>query len=396
VSLPQYVLDWTRLPGVGGVLAAIRVRMEQGRLSKNARIPVRLPLSERKNIGQMLDVTWAGSGKDLSVAALRAGLEQGGVTLEDVLVAIGGPLRDLPAQRRERDQTRRADRAAGLDQLISLLGVPVPEQNGRYVEEALARWVLRKEPPRERADEVTRIVTRLPTSGGTRLAVVAAGLTGDAHALDRSRKLGRAVVRFLALRTAVSAGGTDLDVDPVSSADTWRRTWADAHVLCDSVSARVLVLNLPLIGTAPAVALCAATPGEPVWLSLRSLTGPFSLSEPTDVYVCENPTIVEAAADRLGASARPLVCTFGRPDASAMTLLHALAPDARLHVRADADPAGWSIVDSLLLALPGAVLWRMPRGQTCYEEELVDDLIDDLAPAGCPWVNGSSASTSSF
>jgi len=383
VSLPQYVLDWTRLPGVPQLLATIRVRMEQGRLAKNARIPIRLSQEERKNIGQMLDVTWAGSGKDLSVAALRAGLAEGGVTLEDVLVAVGGPLRDLPAQRRERDQARQADRAAGLDQLIALLGVPVPEQHRHGVEDALARWVLRKEPPRERADEVARIVTRLPSSGGTRLAVVAAGLTGDAHALDRSRKLGRAVVRFLALRSAIVAGGEDLDVDPVSSAETWRRTWADAHVLCDSVSARVLVLNLPLVGTAPAVGLCAATPGEPVWLSLRSLTGSFSLDEPTNVYVCENPTIVEAAADRLGAMSRALVCTYGRPDAAAMTLLRTISSEARLHVRADADPAGWSIVEGLLAALPGAITWRMPRGQTCYEEELVDDLIGDLTPHLC-------------
>jgi len=120
-------------------------------------------------------------------------------------------------------------------------------------------------------------------------------------------------------------------------------------------------------------------PGEPVWLSLRSVTGDASLARPTDVYVCENPTVVEAAADRLGADSRPLVCTYGRPDAAALTLLRALARSARLHLHADGDPAGWSIVNGLVADLPGAVFWRMPDGLTAYEEEILDDLIADLA-----------------
>ncbi|EFM46490.1 hypothetical protein HMPREF0580_0824 [Mobiluncus mulieris ATCC 35239] len=66
---------------------------------------------------------------------------------------------------------------------------------------------------------------------------------------------------------------------------------ASRGAACDEVSAQVLVLNLPLEGTAPAVALAGATPNqrgwtpadgqgtqsqaapEPTWLTLRSLRG---------------------------------------------------------------------------------------------------------------------------
>ncbi len=96
------------------------------------------------------------------------------------------------------------------------------------------------------------------------------------------------------------------------------------------------------------------------------------------MFVCENPSIVEAAADQLGASSHPLICTYGRPDFAAVTVLRSIAAQAHLHVRADGDAAGWSIVRGLLDQFPSASRWRMPDGTTHYEEELVDDLIADL------------------
>jgi hypothetical protein len=144
------------------------------------------------------------------------------------------------------------------------------------------------------------------------------------------------------------------------------------------VSAQVLVLNLPLTGDAPAVALCAATPGEPVWLTLRSLVGAFGLGWPSEVFVCENPSIVEEAASRLGATSRPLVCTFGRPSSAAWTLLRGIVPHARLHVRADGDAVGRGIVSTLLDEFPAAMPWRMPGDSTAYEEKLIEELLIDL------------------
>jgi len=470
-DVPVFLLSWAREPGPRRVLAAIRDRLEKGQLGVRSQVAVDLSPAERREVGRLLDARWAGSGGAVRVRELRAGITGHGTTLEDLLVAVGGPLRDRPAERRERAAARDADRADGVATLVALLGVAIPEERRSQVEEALVRWVVRDHPGRARsgadarrgllveertrpegvADSsvaqhvaaVSQIVTalldrvsdpsplaRVPALGQTeagsgfvgresvlvrhvgaelppvghvletapvvddgesggqlstdvaaplRLAVIAATLTGDAHALDRSRVLGRAVARFLALRAAFASGHWDVDGDPIATADQWRDAWGNAGVACDAVSARVLVLNLPLAGTAPAVGICAAARGEPVWLSLRSLAGDVSIAQPADVYVCENPTVVEAAADRLGARSRPLVCTYGRPDAAALALLRALGRSARLFLHADGDAAGWSIVDGLLAELPGAVRWRMPHGLTAYEEEVLAGLLADLA-----------------
>ena len=182
-------------------------------------------------------------------------------------------------------------------------------------------------------------------------------------------------VRSLELRRAVTEGGSYRD--PLEDAQLWSAAWAGAGVICDAVSAQVLVLNLPLTGNAPAVRLCHAAPGEPVWLTLRSLRGDWELARGAEVFVCENPTVLEAAADRHGAASRPLVCTFGLPSQAAWELLTGLG-DVRCHVRADGDAVGWRIVNQLRDRLPGALTWRMPEGCTAYEEELLEDLLSDL------------------
>ena len=70
---------------------------------------------------------------------------------------------------------------------------------------------------------------------------------------------------------------------------------------CDPVSSRVLVLNLPHDGDAPCARLAQAAGPEPLLLTLRSLTGSFRMAVPaSDVYVCENPSVLIAAADQLG------------------------------------------------------------------------------------------------
>ena len=130
-----------------------------------------------------------------------------------------------------------------------------------------------------------------------------------------------------------------------------------------------------LLDAAPA--LVRGVPGEPVWLTLRSLRGAWELARGAEVFVCENPTVLEAAADRHGAASRPLVCTFGLPSQATWELLTGLG-DVRRHVRADGDVVGWRIVNQLRARLPGAFTWRMPEGCTAYEEELLEDLLSDL------------------
>lgn len=370
MSVPPFLLAWARLPGPAKVLAEARSRIERtGSLGPRALLRIPLTDPERAEVGRMLDAAWAGSGDDVPVRVLRRELERHGTTLEALLEAVGGPLRDRRAERARQRESRRDDLDAALAVLRSLGGDVAPR--------VLERCIVGADNRTRRAGEIARVVRHLDAlEEPVRLPVLAASLFGDAHALDRDAALGRAVVRFLAGRAATQARPWS---DPVGDAADWHEAWESGGVICDGVSAQVLVLNLPLTGDGPAARL-AAVEGEPVWLTLRALRQPFGLADGVEeVFVCENPAIVEAAADRFGAASKPLVCTFGNPGLAATTLLGRLAPRTRLRVRADGDTVGWRIVERLL-RFEGAHPWRMPAGFSLYEEEILDDLLADLAP----------------
>lgn len=398
-EVPGFLLAWARQPGPNALLDAARFRLERSPLGARAQLSVPLSPADRADVGQMLPASWAASGKPVAVQALREGLIGHGVTLEELLVALGGPIRDLRAEARDERNVVQADREAALAQLMRVLNLDVPDGWRDEVDQALAHWVLGRAPALDRAEAVALVHRELPREGEELLAALAARLFADSHALDHSQPLGRGVARFLALRSALAAalnsrGDADPDValndpalreapwlgfsDPVTSPGLWRRAWASGNIACDAVSSQVLVLNLPLTGDAAAVALCAAAPGEPTWLSLRSLRGRFALSDSMDVFVCENPSVVEAAAGASGPRSRPLICTFGRPTAAVWSLLRGIAPSARLHLRADGDAVGWSIVTALLAEFPNATTWRMPAGTSLYEEEILPELLMDL------------------
>ncbi|MFT3888860.1 MAG: TIGR02679 domain-containing protein [Arachnia sp.] len=372
MTVPGFLLGWAAAPGPAKVLAEARTRAETGRLSPRARLALDLTPAERAEVGRLLRASWAASSEPVSMAELRSGLASHGVTVEELLIAVGGPLRDLRAERTAARSSRSADRERGLAVLQHLA-------HGEVDPAVLERSLVGAPSWTERAEQIAQVVRFLDERDNAqpiRLGVLAVQLFGDAHALDRSTGLGRAVARFARGKATTPEHPY---TDPIGDAAAWHDAWAGVGVLCDGVSATVLVLNLPLVGDGPAPRLCAVS-GEPVWLTLRTLRQPFALAAGTpDVFVCENPAVVEAAADAFGARSRPLVCTFGLPNLAATTLLTALASSTTLRVRADGDTVGWSIVDRLL-TLPGAAPWRMPPGLESYEEDLLDDLLHDLRP----------------
>jgi uncharacterized protein DUF3323 len=153
------------------------------------------------------------------------------------------------------------------------------------------------------------------------LTVLAASALDDPHALDRGSSTATAVLRLL---------GHELP----NSAEAWRMAWDEHGIDCDPVSSRVLVLNLPIAGDAPCVQLALAAGPEPLWLTLRSLTGSFQL-----------------------------------------------ASGAAIHVRADDDAAGHAIVAAVRSVIPDAELWRFetrPATQPRYEEQDLPLLLHDL------------------
>lgn len=235
--------------------------------------------------------------------------------------------------------------------------------------------------------------------GQRRLAELAASVTGDAHGLDRGRPAGTLAVHALS-----TLAGRPY---PADAAD-WRRTWAEAGVACDDLSCDVLVLNLP------------GWPAEPLRLTLRQV-GRWT-SPPSDgqwVSVCENPAVLAAAAaDHLDDRSPPVVCLDGMPSTAALVALDGLvAAGHRVRYHGDFDWRGLAIADVLFRKVPSSVPWRYDAcayrrarhgglgtvplagriaaspwdpdlalvmaasGVAVYEEQVVDELVDDLPGA---------------
>lgn len=286
-----------------------------------------------------------------------------------MLIADGGPIRDLRGAKeaaRQGAANEREHAAAALQ----ATGVPA---------DAVTDWLSRRGLPAAGNGQLLDLARRcaavwaaLPQSGSGRmlLTVLAATALDDPHALDRGSATATAVLRLL---------GHDLP----DSAEAWRLAWEEHGIDCDPVSSRVLVLNLRMAGDAPAARLTQVAGPEPVWLTLRSLAGSFRATAPDSaVYVCENPSVLIAAADQLGEFSRPLVCTNGRPSAATLRLLAGLAEAGTLlHVRADDDDVGQAIVATLRTAIPSARLWRFetrPPQVPRYEEQDLVELLRDL------------------
>jgi uncharacterized protein (TIGR02679 family) len=365
------LLDWSRLPGPAKVLAAARQRLEAGHGMGGSPLRVLLTDAERDQVGKLLGTKWALSGRQVGAKALAEAIRSLGGDLEILLVACGGPLRDRPAERAASLRQAADERAKAAD-VLTAAGVPAP---------LAAEWAARRGLPRAGTGQLLGLASRcalvwprLLASGGSTvlLAVLAAEALGDPHALDRGSPVAAGVLRLVGY-------------DVPATAESWRATWDEIGVVCDPVSSRVLVLNLVLCGGAAACRLTGTAGAEPLWLTWRSLTGTFGSSAP-DVYVCENPSVLIAAADELGPRSLPLVCTNGRPSAAARRLLEGVASGGTvLHVRADDDTAGREIVSGLSAAIPGMRLWRYsleasPRPR--YEEQDLDLLLHDLDGGG--------------
>lgn len=277
------------------------------------------------------------------------------VGLREALAALGGPLRDARGERRGRREAAErmwagARAAAAHEDRPEIVGW----LEGLRRSGLLARAArLAGRPPEELLDAAIRVALALPARGEL-LAVFAARHAGDPHALDAGRPLGGLVLRA----AAAVAGAPEL---PAGSAGR-RHLWRAVGIDCDALSADVLVLGLRPEGGALAARQlreCAAE-GEPRRLTLREVShASLVVRNGTAVHVCENPAVVEAAAEALGPRSAPLVCVEGVPTTAALTLLRSLATGgARVRLHADLDWAGLRIAGQLA-AETGGSPWRM-------------------------------------
>lgn len=279
---------------------------------------------------------------------------RGAGAADDVAAAVEllrGPVEDRSASAAA--TTRRWDEVlAPLDELAArrpALAVGVAEVRGAQG----VRRVARGDPSEGRrlVAAVVAVLAALP-AGGVPRAVLAARVLGDAHALDDDRPVAGLVLRALAAGVAA----------PADTAGR-RRGWADAGVLDGELGGPVLALGLPGDPATVAGRLLgvAADAGEPVHLTARQLlrAPPELHVRGAGVFVCENPSVVAAAADALGPRCEPLVCVGGFPSVAATALLGGCAAaGARLAYHGDFDWNGLRIAGGVLRRF-GATPWRL-------------------------------------
>jgi hypothetical protein len=121
---------WAHRSGAMRVLGEARQRAERRQLGATGVLAVTLDDDERRDVGLLLGSQWDISGRRVSIPHLRKRLATRGVDLEELLVAIGGPIDDRVASRARAAESRRAEEAAATAILGAAIDRLVWPENG--------------------------------------------------------------------------------------------------------------------------------------------------------------------------------------------------------------------------------------------------------------------------
>jgi uncharacterized protein (TIGR02679 family) len=340
---------------VAWLVRRARDRLEAGRpLSGTVTLPA--ATFEQRRAVERLTGRAARSGTSLSVSLAEvdrilrdSGTAPGG--LAEAVTRLTGPLRDLGRER--------ADLAAAWSDAFASLDAAV---SGRDELSPWREWLdatgvvrrLAPEPGQARLllAQVAAVLPRLPARSIS-IGRLAAECCGDAHALDDGRP-----VATLVLSAVRALAGLPFAAE--GSADSRRAAWASAGVHLDELSSLALCFGLPgdtRTGLGRVLASCREA-GQPTVLTLRQLRCHEEPVRVPRVRICENPVVVAAAADELGARCQPLVCVGGQPSAAVWRLLELLtAGGARFDYHGDFDWGGVRIARTVLPRVPWSP-WR--------------------------------------
>jgi uncharacterized protein (TIGR02679 family) len=264
------------------------------------------------------------------------------------LAAISGPIADRPA-------ARAADLEARTALWSAAASHPANDIDG------VSDWIdslrrrgritrLAADDPIQLLLDALDTIQRVAAPGSTGddrahpLPLLAASRFGDAHALDPDLPLG-----------ALVADG----ICRLAGTEDVRAAWQTFGIQLDQVNSSTLTYMLP--GRPGSILAAAESRCQPLRITHRMLDSDLGLDldDLDRVWVCENPTIVVLAADRLGPDCRPMICTDGMPAAVTSRLLaHLRSLGSELLVHADFDVGGMAIVNHLINRLD-ATPWRM-------------------------------------
>jgi uncharacterized protein (TIGR02679 family) len=271
-----------------------------------------------------------------------------GSGLRDTLEALGGPLRDRPAERDREARRRETAAGAAAGSVLAAESWYRAWLSALRSDGSITRLVRRDdELLLEQAVRILEFLHACDPGNPVPLPVLAERLTGDTKALLAGGPLATLVLR------------SGLDGVPRDRAGQ-RALWEASGAIADDLASQVLVLNLRCAGDDMVSGWLddAAGSGIPFRLTLQQAA---LVSAPAagDIYVCENPAVLRVAAAELGADCTAMVCTEGVPSAACHAVLgKATARGARLRWRADFDWAGLRIVGAAVTR-HAARPWRM-------------------------------------
>lgn len=398
-GLPAATREWLTGPGLTRLWQGARKRLESNGVQATGSLRLTaMNAQERNDLSLLLGKPLTGAAVTLRLDVLDARLRASaaGLGLRQTLEELGPPLTDRRAARADVAARREqvwSSLASSLDaspladqewprqwyDLLRRAGVP------RGVTPEAAVWTLQ---------QAVQVLSALlgpegperperPERNGTRgRGELAAMTTGSAHGLDDGTWLARLVQRGVAL-----AHGTEFPDDAAGRRALWRLV----SVTPDEVSSTVLTYGLRPDGEgwreralrerAEHHAETHVTPRDLHDLRLQLPAG-------TLIHICENPRVVEAAAD--AACVQPLVCTSGSAATVVFTLLDALAATGcRFAYHGDFDWPGIALANRVIRRYE-ARPWRM--GTADYEHlaarsqaEGIPQLALDGQPVDADW-----------
>jgi uncharacterized protein (TIGR02679 family) len=332
-------------PGWDRLLAAARRSLERTGGKLTGTIALTAPTDDERRL--IIGITGVHRPTTASRLAVRlADLDDylrhaTGTGLTDTLAATA-PLRDRPGEIRQA--------AVARDALFSLAR-DSPLSGAGWFE----KWLdgLRRD------GTLTRL-TRNPTLFTDTLTVLAALPADDEpvpvfaeRVLGDTKALSTGPLRGLLLRALTLWQ----DIDVPAGAEGERALLEAAGIVPDDLASQVLVLGITAHGGLVADWLTqAANARIPLRLTLHQIRAAPLEIEADEIFVCENPAVLRAAAAL--PTSRPLICTEGVPSAAVHALL-SRAPRAVIRWRNDFDWTGVRLTAGALRRYPGAQPWRM-------------------------------------
>jgi uncharacterized protein (TIGR02679 family) len=352
--------SWLARPELARLWDKLHERLQRNGIAVRGRVVVTdASHAEREALGLLMGRAYPAGRVSIALADLDARLRSSaaGCGVADVVAELRGQLTNKPALRSAR-QAEREQVWAAADEAIGAAGLAEASWVRDWLDEIRRGGALSRLVPDRAVSLLTQAVTVLArlVAGAQAQAGVSRGelaerVTGTAHGLDDDTVLARLVLRGLA-----RSRGEEFPRD----ARGRRELWEAAGVGTDQVWSTVLTCGLmPLGDDWPARMLRERSlANAETHLTMRDLRRiQWRLPPGTEVFVCENPRIVEAAAD--AGCLRPLVCASGNPSTTVLALLDALtAAGARLAYRGDFDWPGVAMANRIL-ARYSARPWRM-------------------------------------